>query len=385
VSSTSTYLAHTHGVMIADRVRVNTYRRALQQAIKPGDVVVDIGTGTGLFAIFACQLGARKVYAIETEDIIELAREISARNGYGDRIEFIHAHSTKVTLPEPADVVVSDIHGALPVYDAGLESLRDARHRFLKPGGVLIPRRDRVWLAAVGLASPDYDRVAVWSNRDWGIDLSSATRFGVDRPFSARLELDRLRSTSAPVACIDHGVSDPGRVGGSTSLEVPADGAANGYGVWFDAELADGIWLSSAPGEPVAVYPRQFAPWSRPVDLRIGDTIDAELRFERVNGDYVWRWMTRVRSANGEVRADFRQSSFNSMFVSLTAVRKRAPNYRPRLSDKGRAWRAILQRMDEGLALNEIAIAVLQDFPDAFSGEAEVMQIVASLSDDCGE
>src|SRR5204862_171804 len=87
---------------------------------------------------------------------------------------------------------------------APLPPLCDSRHWFLKPGGVLIPRRDRVWLAAVGLASPDYDRVAVWSNRDWGIDLSSATRFGVDRPFSARLELDRLRSTSAPVACIDH-------------------------------------------------------------------------------------------------------------------------------------------------------------------------------------
>ena len=108
------YSAHSHGWMIAHRVRVGSYRRALEQAVKPGAVVVDIGTGTGLLAIFSCKLGARKVFAIESGEIIELARQIAKDNGYADRIEFIRDLSTRVELPERADVIVADLHGATP-------------------------------------------------------------------------------------------------------------------------------------------------------------------------------------------------------------------------------------------------------------------------------
>src|SRR5581483_2265956 len=114
------YSAHDHGVMIADRARVGAYRRALERTVKPGHVVVDLGTGTGLLAVFACRLGARTVYAIEAEEIIDLARDIAAANGCADRIAFIRGHSTGVQLPERADVVVSDVHGALPMFGRGL-------------------------------------------------------------------------------------------------------------------------------------------------------------------------------------------------------------------------------------------------------------------------
>mgnify|MGYP001184895145 CR=1 FL=1 len=73
--------------MIADRVRMDAYVRALRQAVVPGSVVIDIGTGTGIFAMLACQFGARRVYAIEPDDAIQVAREIAAANGFADRID----------------------------------------------------------------------------------------------------------------------------------------------------------------------------------------------------------------------------------------------------------------------------------------------------------
>src|SRR5438128_356977 len=109
------YSISDYSSMIADRLRLDAYSEALRRAIKPGVVVLDIGTGTGIFALLACRFGARKVYAVEPDDAIEVAREVAAANRYQQRIEFIQELSTRVALPERADVIVSDIRGVLPL------------------------------------------------------------------------------------------------------------------------------------------------------------------------------------------------------------------------------------------------------------------------------
>src|ERR1700681_4015560 len=138
-----------YGEMIADRVRIDAYVQALRQAVRPGAVVVDIGTGPGIMAVLACQLGASRVYAIESDEIIQVARTIAAANCCADRIEFIEDLSTKVTLPIRADVIVSDMRGVLPLFGHHIASIADARRRFLAPAGTLIPRKDTIWASIV--------------------------------------------------------------------------------------------------------------------------------------------------------------------------------------------------------------------------------------------
>jgi type I protein arginine methyltransferase len=57
-----------------------------------------------------------RVYAIEPGNIIQVARELAATKSYAGRIEFIQALSTRISLSEPADVIVSDLHGMLPLF-----------------------------------------------------------------------------------------------------------------------------------------------------------------------------------------------------------------------------------------------------------------------------
>ncbi len=139
-----------YGQMVGDRTRVDGYFEALRNAIHPGSVVLDIGTGIGIFALLACRLGARKVYAIEPSDAISLAKTIADANGFGENIEFVQDASTNVTLPERADVIVSDLRGILPFCGRHISSIIDARERFLAFGGALIPQQDRLWAAVVG-------------------------------------------------------------------------------------------------------------------------------------------------------------------------------------------------------------------------------------------
>ena len=133
-----------YGKMIEDRMRVAAYGNALRQAIRPGVTVLEIGTGPGFFAILASQLGARRVFAIEPSDIIQVARENAAANQCGDRIEFIQDLSTKVKLQAKVDVIVSDLRGILPLFQLHIPSIIDARQRFLAPGGILIPQEDKI-------------------------------------------------------------------------------------------------------------------------------------------------------------------------------------------------------------------------------------------------
>ena len=111
-----TYTIRGHGAMLSDRVRMHAYAAALEAAVRPGSVVLDVGTGTGIFALLACRLGARRVYAVEPGDSIHLARAAARDAGYADRVEFIQGISTEVDLPERADVMVSDLRGLLPLF-----------------------------------------------------------------------------------------------------------------------------------------------------------------------------------------------------------------------------------------------------------------------------
>src|SRR5436190_11625821 len=138
------YSLEGYGKMASDKIRLEAYLAALAQTVTNGSVVDDLGCGPGMFALHACRLGARRVYAIEAGDTIQIDRDLAASNGLTGQIEFIQELSTEASLPERADVIVADLRGILPFYGTSVSSMIDARERFLAPGGSLIPQSDRL-------------------------------------------------------------------------------------------------------------------------------------------------------------------------------------------------------------------------------------------------
>src|SRR5579864_6957019 len=174
------YSIINYGSMVADSVRTNAYADALRKVVTPGSVVLDLGTGFGFFAVLACQLGARKVFAIEPDNVIEIGRSVANANHCADRIEFIRDVSFRVSLPEPVDVIVSDLRGLMPWFQKNLPAIVDAKKRFLSPQGIIIPARDIAWVAIVDSAELYAPYVNPWCSEPQGVDLSAARPFAVN-------------------------------------------------------------------------------------------------------------------------------------------------------------------------------------------------------------
>ncbi len=314
-----TYGVHDYGRMMADRTRMRAYFDAMREVLRPGHVVLDLGTGAGIHALYACKLGARHVYAVETNAAIELARELAIANGLADRITFIRAASTDVTLPEKADVIVSDLRGVLPLYGAHLESLADARARHLAPGGVLLPAADHL-CASVVEAPEAFDRLmGPWLagegslGRELSLDLSRGASIvaGGIYPDVPPLEPAHQLSPACRWASVTYGEPPTGLVSGVASGAFTRAGTAHGLALWFDAEILarDGepIGYSNAPGTEL-VYGRAFAPFPEPVRVAAGGVFKAHLFARRTEDDYLWGWTTELTDASGAPRT-FRQSS----------------------------------------------------------------------------
>ena len=157
------YTMEEYARMLADPVRAPAYLNAVRESVREGMVVADVGAGPGVLGIYAATLGARRVFLVEPDASVNAAHALAAENGVADRVEVIRARSTEIELPERAEVIVSDLRGVTPFHGRHLESAADIRMRLLAPGGVCIPRRDRVFAALVDDDALYARTVGAWS------------------------------------------------------------------------------------------------------------------------------------------------------------------------------------------------------------------------------
>ena len=162
-------LLNIHQSLLKDFHRNRAFYRALEQSVRKDTRVLDIGSGTGIWAIVAARMGASRVVAIEQEELlVGLIQALARENGVADRVEVIQGNVGQIQLEREFDVVISETIGHLIFDEQIVQIMIDARRRFLKPNGVLIPNAVALVIAPAHLAKePEALPVGIQVNYDY--------------------------------------------------------------------------------------------------------------------------------------------------------------------------------------------------------------------------
>jgi len=374
------YSLEDYGGMIADTHRIGAYAKAIAAAVRPGDVVAEIGCGPGVFSLFACRAGAKRVYAIDKDPIVGLSRQLAAANGFANQMQCLQHDSRSVELPERVNVIVSDIRGVLPFYGNAIRLMEDARLRFLRPRGVSIPQRD-ILMAAVIEAGEFYSAIlSPWRDSVSLIDFSPAVPLILHGFYSSKFKPEQLLTTPQSWCVLDYAAGAPVRAAARLSFQAKREGTGHGICLWFETQLFEDIGYSSGPDGAATIYRQMFLPWLDAVRVTHGQTIEVRLQADLVASDYIWRWETKIYGNSMEVQHHFQQSTFQGAQFSGDSLLCCAADFVPSLSATGHADRWLLQAMDGKTSLQEMAQAAAKKFPQIFPRCEDALNRTAELA-----
>src|SRR5215471_11927900 len=287
-----------HLMLLNDVDRMEKYRRAVFKTVESGDVVLDIGTGSGILAMFACQAGAKRVYAIDRGDIIAVARELSKTNGFSDRIVFLNEDIKQVELEEQVDTITSELIAKAVLGQNMAELIGFSRDRFLKPGGKILPAHVNLHIAPIENETA-YSEARPPGKPIYDIDFATLERLTINKPVSARVPSQSMLTQGQIVYAYDALTAKNSDTFQSTLVFKPERSAVlHGFAGWFSTVLAEGIELSNEPPGTLS-WDNLFFPLSGAVQVRPGMTIELDFR-GRCDSEVqeFWIWNTTVRDGD---------------------------------------------------------------------------------------
>jgi SAM-dependent methyltransferase len=362
-----------HLEYLSDSVRLKHYQAAIAIAINAGDTVVDLGCGTGVLGMLCLRRGASRAYEIESTAIIEIARDSFDRAGLGGQVRFVRGRSTQVELPELGDVVISDQVGYFG-FDYGIVAqYQDARRRFLRPNGRLIPDRLRLFVA-LAESEESYRKVAGWALGSIPTEFAWLRAHAVNWKYPVNLESQDMISAASAIGELDLHIEQADFFKWSIELVVERNGTVHGLCGWFECRLAPNVWMTNSPfaAEPID-RPQAFFPTENPIDVIAGDLVVVTVMARPE--DHLIAWKLEFRRSG----LIMNHSTWQTWQEGPHSRRQRDPLCKPRLNELARARQEVLAHCNGARTATEIEEAVCSQHPDLFPSHTEISRFVAQV------
>jgi SAM-dependent methyltransferase len=362
-----------HRVYLSDRARLDAFRRAIKAKVRPGMVVLDLGAGTGILGFLALKAGAARVYAVEARPVLQAAREAAHAAGFGSRWVGIRGLSTRIDLPEKADLVLADHVGCFGVDYGILEAFADARVRHLKRGGAFLPEALELRLRLA--ESPRMrKRVSFWGSAPSGFRLPGLERAAAHTITFAHPGRGESLSPPGTFARIDLRAASEEPFGGGTVLRASRAGTVHGLLGFFRARLARGVHITNDPLDAGGVQRCPvFLPLERPVRVARGRRCSVAVRMQPSRDLVSWKLDDGPE-----------QSTFHGLLLDPADLARARPDHRPRLHPRGVALADALALCRRGWTVARIRAELRRrhpsQFPDLDSAGAFLVSLLGEVS-----
>jgi predicted RNA methylase len=229
---------------LRDRRRTLALGEAVRRTVRPGDVVLDVGAGTGILSLFAARAGAGRVVAVEADPVLaEMLRATVAANGLEQTITVLAADIRDVDPAAEAgvaavDVVLAELIETGLIEETLVPVLNDLYRRGVITAGCrVVPGGYRTRVQLVHLDQRAYGFDFPVFRHEWPFLNSGGDWLSVD-------VVDRGPAVGVWTARLDRG---PVVELVDTRVTAVVDGAAavNGVRILGEAVLADGVDLGA--------------------------------------------------------------------------------------------------------------------------------------------
>lgn len=234
---------YIHEEMLKDKVRTESYRKAIENnkdSFKD-KIVLDIGCGTGVLSIFAARAGAKHVYGIDNADIVHYAREIVKVNKFDSQITIIQGKVEEVELPVPkVDIIISEWMGYFLLFESMMDTVLYARDKWLNPGGLILPDKCTMHVAAIEDEAYKNKKLKFWDNV-YDINMSCLSNASFVEPVVDHLNNDTIVSTEDTFFEVDLNKVTVAELQFSNKYEIKMmrDDHIHGLVTWFDIEFGN--------------------------------------------------------------------------------------------------------------------------------------------------
>jgi 2-polyprenyl-3-methyl-5-hydroxy-6-metoxy-1,4-benzoquinol methylase len=242
-----------HRSMLSDTARTDAFRAAIEAVVRPGDTVIDVGSGSGILSFFAARAGAKKVFGLETTKLVEDARKLAEVNGLADRVEFVECDAATFQAPGKVDVVLGEWVGMFLLDEwRHFEAFAKVRAANLKPGGAVLPCRVRLYLSPVSDTGLYMEHgLGFWEKPLHGLDFTLGRARQIESLRMATVRANRYALIGEPwqILDLDCAAQDAAAYSFESAAETrcPSTMTCHGYVGYFTLDLAPGVSLDTSP------------------------------------------------------------------------------------------------------------------------------------------